>query len=207
MGAQRFRYRHFHVSRRECQILQCCGFRGRLRHNRSYSRALIQTRGTFSAVVTGETNLLILLAPTDSTICCASSRSSLLHATPPHRRNGAQNRLKNLFSFFCLELLGCRTWFSLSRSPLFGKGRSSIQSSSITHSGKQRLLLSVVFDSPRRAADRFAAVKYDHRRATAECANQSAVAASVCQVCVTSVSGLKKLVARCARCRCSWNRK
>lgn len=149
MGAQRFRYRHFHVSRRECQILQCCGFRGRLRHNRSYSRALIQTRGTFSAVVTGETNLLILLAPADSTICCASSRSSsLLHATPPHRRNGAQNRLKNLFSFFCLELLGCRTWFSLSRSPLFGKGRSSIQSSSITHSGKQRLLLSVVFDSP-----------------------------------------------------------
>lgn len=187
--AQRFRYRHFHVSRRECQILQCSS--PPAWHNRSY----------YSFINSG--NFLLSLRSTPhwwsefaysscplTTICCrcciflAAVRS--FHA--PCRRIAAQNRLKKLFSFFCLELLLVEPgWFPFSRFLHFEKGRSSIQSS-ITH---DRCCVAILRKSraptiPSPRGPWTGSLSSDHR-APPECANQRTT--SVCQVCVTSVSG------------------
>lgn len=102
--ALRFRYRHFHVSRRECQVLQCSSLAGWLAgwHNRSWC-TLIHTGHCFffcslfhlteHPTLVKLICLLFLLADH----CCWPIQLTTL---PSCQRIAAQNGVRKLLSLF-----------------------------------------------------------------------------------------------------------
>lgn len=103
--ALRFRYRHFHVSRRECQVLQCSSLAGWLAGTTEADVRLF-TQGTFFLFVvsfdgaphTSETNLLTLLACRPLLLADSTDDASFLP------KNCGPKRSEEITFPFCLGL-------------------------------------------------------------------------------------------------------